>query len=96
MGMTQSEVMSGCDQNQPPAATGSLTIAVDDVEEQLQVILGLLHQVPRLDPSMHTQTHQRMKTIVSEPLLQLYATALNKPKLFFLAHSRITDGRHDW
>lgn len=40
------------------------TITVDDVEQQLQVVLCLLHQVPRLQHT-HTHTHPSIKSIVS-------------------------------
>lgn len=46
----------------PSTAPPPPTITVDDVEQQLQVVLGLLHQVPRLN---NTHVHKSKYTVDS-------------------------------
>lgn len=44
------------------------TITVDDVEQQLQVVLGLLHQIPRLNKS-NTHTTEILKHCLHSDIL---------------------------
>lgn len=51
--------------NVPRSSQTQPTITVDDVEQQLQVVLGLLHQVPRLNTHTHTHTLGSVKRFSS-------------------------------